>query len=633
MSRLSAARLWFALVLAAGLVGGLSFHAAAAGTGEKRLPVPAKKDLAKAEELVRDIFKEEIDKAKDPETRTKLATYLLQQGDESSDDAAARYVLYREARQLAILAGNPPLALTTIDKTAKYFDVPALELKAEALGKLVMNVATKEPSKALTEMTLELISEALEADNYDAAIELGKVATAAAKRSQDLKVVGLVKKRNEEILVIKEGFSKLQPFVDRLKKDPTDAEANHKLGEYFGLLKGKWDRALPLLAKSNAEPLAGLAKRDLDGPKDAKEQLALADTYWDLAGKHQEPASLRLQERAAVWYDKAMPNLTGLSRTKAQKRYDQVAARLDGSQTTVIAPGPVGFIRTLDGHSTEIRSLAISHDGKHGLSGSVDNTMRLWDLNTGKELMSFKGHTKQVWGVAFVPHSKYVLSASWDESVRMWDTTTGKDVYTFRHPIDVNGVTVSKDGKWMLTCCDDKYMRLFDLTTKQEVKKYGPHDNFCYTGAFSPNGLYVASGGADKQAFVYDLKTGKVVKEFRDHNNSVQAVAFSSDSKHLLTCGDSAVHMWDIATGKEAKRFDSKTGYINSMALSADGRKLLTGGEDKLVRLWDVQTGKEIQNFPGSTSTIIAVALSADGRRALSGQVDGSIRYWGMPAK
>lgn len=622
----------FLLTLAALLLAGLTFPLAARQP-EKRLPVPGKKDLGRAEELVRDIFKDEIDKAKDPEVRTKLATYLIQQGDESNEDPAARYVLYRHGRDLAVLAGNATLTLAAIDKMARYFDVPALELKTEALAKVVSHVPTKEPSKALTELVLELINDALEADQYDTAIELGKIAEEAARKSQVVKLVNDVKKRSAEVQVAKEGFSKLQPFVDRLKKDPTDAEANHKMGEYLALQKGKWDRGLPYLARSKAAPLGALAQRDVDAPKDAKEQLALADAYWEVAVKHTEPATLRLQERAAYWYDKALPGLSGLNRTKAQKRYDLVATRLLGSQTTPIVAGPVGFIRTFDGHTSEIRSVALSPDGKHALSGSVDNSVRLWDVNTGKELMSFKNHTKQVWSVAFVPHTKYVVSGSWDATVRMWDTTTGKEVHIFYHPVDVNGLAISKDGKWMLTGCDDKYMRLWDLTAKTEVRKYGMHNNFCYACAFAPNGQYVASGGADKKAMVFEMNTGKLVKEFEDHNNSVQCVAFSADSKQLLTCGDSAVHVWDIATGKEAKRMESKTGYINSMALSADGRRLVTGGEDKLVRFWDVTLAKEIQSFPGSPSTIIAVAMTPDARRVLSGQIDGGLRYWGMPAK
>jgi WD40 repeat protein len=602
-----------------------------AGDNVKKQPVPDKKALAKADDLVNDIFKDEIKAAKDPEARVKLATYLMQQGDESGDDPAARYVLYRWTRDLAVQAGDPKLALGAIDKLATYFEVPAFDLKADALAKLAPNVPTKEPSKALTEMTLDLITEALEADNYDAAVALGKVATEAAKRSQVVALVTSVAKRSEEIAVAREKFSKLQPYVDRLKQDPNDAEANLKLGEYFGLIKGKWDRALPLLARSKSEPLADLARQDLANPKEARDQLALADAWWDHAAKQPEATQLRLQERAVYWYDKALPGLKGLSYTKAQKRIEQVEARTQGTRPAV--EGPVGEIKKLDGHNNEIRAVALSPDHKLALTGSVDNTMKLWDLKTGKEIQQFKGHTKQVWDVAFVPNSKHVLSASWDATVKLWDTTTGKDVRTYSHPLDVNAVTVSKDGKWMLTGSDDRHMRLWDLAKHEEVRKFPPHTDFCYACAFAPDGIHCASGSKDRRAVVYELKTGKVVKDF-EQNNNVVAVAFSPDSRYLFTCGDNAVYQWEIATGKKVKSFEGTGSYaLNGMALTPDGRRLLAGGEDKILHLWDVATAKEIQQFKGSNSTITAVAMTADGRRGLTGQVDGGVRYWGLPAR
>jgi WD40 repeat protein len=602
-----------------------------AGDPIKKQPIPDKKALAKADNLVRDIFKEEIDKAKSPEALSKLAIYLQQQGDESTEDAAARYVLYRYTRDLAITAGDPKLALGAIDKIAMYFEVVPLELKAEALAKLVPNVPTKEPSKELTGLTLDLIAEALEADNYAAAMELGQVATEAAKRAQVIALVNAVQKRNEEIKTAKERFADLQTFVDRLKKDAGDAEANLKLGEYYAFVRGNWARALPLLAKSNADPLGGLAKRDQAAPMDGKDQLALADAWWDYAAKQPEKQQLRLQERAAYWYDKAAPSLTGLNRTKAVKRAEQVAARAEGVRP--IVEGPVGFIKTLEGHASEIRAVALSHDGRYGLSGSTDNSMRLWDLTTFKQAQTFKGHTKQVWDVAFVPNSKHVLSASWDATVRLWDMNTGKDIRTFQHPIDVNAVVVSKDGRFMLTGCDDRHMRLWDLTKNEDVKKYPGHEDYCYACAFAPNGVHVASGSKDRRAVVYEMTTGKVVQKF-EQNNAVLGVAFSADSKYLFTCGDSDVYMWDIATGKKAKVLEGKGSYlVNSMSLSADGRRLLTGGEDKMLRLWDTATGKEIVSYPGHTLAILAVAISEDGRRALSGQQDGMIRYWGLPPR
>jgi WD40 repeat protein len=626
MSRISPLHSLFCLITLAGLT--LAAALDAAGPPKARPAIPDKKAQSKAENLVLDIFKEELDKAKTPEAQTKLALYLQQQGDESNDDPAARYVLYRYTRDLAIKAGDPKLTLGAIDKMAANFDVSALDLKAEALGKLVPNVPTKDPSKDLTDLALDLINEAMEADNYAAALELGKVATEAAKRSQVLSLVKAAQKRNEEITEAKERFSTLQAFVDRLKTNPSDAEANLKLGEYYVYSRGKWDRAIPLLAKSNT-PLADLAKRDLENPSDARDQLSLADAWWDYAGKQPEKTQLRLQERAAYWYDKAAPGLTGINRTKAVKRFEQVSARLEGSRP--IVEGPIGFIKSLEGHASEIRAVALSPDGKYALSGSSDNTMRLWDLKTFKEVQIFKGHTKQVWDVAFVPGGRRVLSASWDATVKLWDIGNAKDVHTFSHPLDVNGVTVSKDGRLMLTSSDDKHMRLWDLTSYEEMRKYPGHEDYCYACGFAPDGVHVASGSKDRRAVVYEMKTGTVIKKF-EQNNAVQHVAFSADSKYLFTCGDSEVYMWEIATGKKAKTFPGKGSYlINGMSLSADGRRLLTGGEDKILRLWDVSTGKEIVSYTESNAVIVTVNISADGRHALSGQADGMIRYWGLP--
>src|SRR5437879_13348752 len=96
-----------------------------AGDQVKKQPVPDPKAQTKAEHLVNDIYKDEINNAKDAEARTKLALYLIGQGDESGEDPAARSVLYRAARDLPVQAGDPKLALSAIDKVDAHYDVPA----------------------------------------------------------------------------------------------------------------------------------------------------------------------------------------------------------------------------------------------------------------------------------------------------------------------------------------------------------------------------------------------------------------------------------------------------------------------------------------------------------------------------
>lgn len=165
-----------------GLVA-LSLHAGDTG---KKLPVPSEAAQARALALVLDIFKEDIDSAKTPQAKAKLAANLLQQGKESRDDAANRYVLYREALRLAAQAGAPALTLLAVEEMAGAYALNVFELKATALTAVAEHVSGKEASKAVVDLVLPLIAEAQEADNYEAAFAFGKVAETAARRSKVL---------------------------------------------------------------------------------------------------------------------------------------------------------------------------------------------------------------------------------------------------------------------------------------------------------------------------------------------------------------------------------------------------------------------------------------------------------------
>lgn len=596
----------------------------------KRTAVPGEPARARAEKLIREIFQEDIEAARSPEAAAKLASTLLQQGKDRANDAAHRFELLRLARDLAARAGNAGLALAAVEELAREFDVNAFRSKADTLAALVENIDAPEPSKALVDLILPLIGEALEADNYEAAAQLGKVADAAARKSRELALVTAVQKRNNEVRAVQKGFARMQGFLDRLKDDPKDPQANLELGRYYALLKGKWDKGLPHLALGGDPDLRAMAARDLKRPAEPAGQLALADGWWELAASAKEPDQLRLQARAKHWYEKAVLNLSGLNRTKALRRIDQVTARLTGS-TTEGPAGPVGEIRKLEGHAEEVKGVALSPDGRFAVSGSVDQTVRVWDLGTGKEEQLIKGHTKQVWGVGFHPNNRQVFSASWDTTARLWDVRTGNEVRRYTHPIDANGVAVSRDGASLLTGCDNHNVYLWNVATGDEVRRFTGHTGFVYGVAFSPDGRHVASGGVDKTARVFDLATGQQVRVFEGHNNAVTAVVFSPDGRHLFTCGDSAAHLWEISTGKEVRRFEPQAGFVQGIGLTPDGRRLLTGGDDKLLRVWDVASGKELHQLKGHTDSITCLAVSADGRRAVTGSMDRTVRLWGLP--
>ncbi len=79
------------------------------------------------------------------------------------------------------------------------------------------------------------------------------------------------------------------------------------------------------------------------------------------------------------------------------------------------------------GHSSEVFSVAFSPNGKHIVSGSDDKTIRLWDVQTGKQIGEpLNAHTEAVFSVVYSPDAKTIVSGSNDYSIRIWDAQTGK---------------------------------------------------------------------------------------------------------------------------------------------------------------------------------------------------------------
>jgi WD40 repeat protein len=617
------------VLIALALMIGVGPQAQEAG---KKQPAPGKEAQAKSLALVLDIFKEDLHNAKEPESKSKLAAYLLQQAKESKDDATNRYVLCIEAAALASSAGDAPLALSSLDELAKDFAVDVWKLKAVALANAADQSPSKETSKTQVDLLLPLIHEAVEADNHDIAATLARIAEVAARKSKSFALISAVQKRQEEVLAVQKGFARLQAHIDRLKKDPKDGEANLELGKYYALLKGRWERALPLLAMGSDPSLNKLAREDLAQPKAAAAQLALADAWWERAAAEKEPAKLSLERRAMHWYEQALAGLAGLNRTKALKRIDLVSARAGGSATDVPA-GPVGELKKLEGHTDEVKSVALSADGRYAASGSVDQSLRIWDLAAGKEDKALRGHSKQIWSVLFHPNGRQVFSASWDATARLWDIKSGNEIKRFTHRLDLNGLALSRDSNSLLTASDDQSVYLWNVSSGEEVRRYPGHTAFVYAVALAPDGRHYASGSVDRSVRVVELATGQLNRAFENgHTSAVTNVAFSPDSRFVYASGGNVIQ-WDLSSGNAVRKFEGHSGGVLALALSPDGRRLLTGGDDKTIRLWDTASGKELAKLTGHADTVSCLAFSADGRRAVSGSLDRTVRLWGLPAR
>jgi WD40 repeat protein len=124
---------------------------------------------------------------------------------------------------------------------------------------------------------------------------------------------------------------------------------------------------------------------------------------------------------------------------------------------------------TLEGHASWaglVRGVAVSPDGQRAASASYDKTLKVWDLETGRELRTLEGHSEWVLGVAVSPDGQRAASASRDKTLKVWDLKTWRDLRTLQgHTRDINGVAMSPDGSRAVSASDDHTLKVWDLET------------------------------------------------------------------------------------------------------------------------------------------------------------------------
>ncbi|MEH2346904.1 MAG: ribosome assembly protein 4, partial [Nostoc sp.] len=287
-------------------------------------------------------------------------------------------------------------------------------------------------------------------------------------------------------------------------------------------------------------------------------------------------------------------------------------------------------VNTLEGHSSSVYSVVFSPDGKTLASGSLDSTIKLWDVSTGKAIKTLTGHSSTVNSVVFSPDGKTLASGSEDKTIKLWDVSTGKAMKTLTgHSSSIISVVFSPDGKTLASGSEDKTIKLWDVSTGKAMKTLTGHSSSIISVVFSPDGKTLASGSLDSTIKLWDVSTGKAMKTLTGHSSIVTSVVFSPDGKTLASgSADNTIKLWDVSTGKAMKTLTGHSSIVNSVVFSPDGKTLASGSADNTIKLWDVSTGKAMKTLTGHSSIVISVVFSPDGKTLVSGSEDKTIKLW-----
>jgi WD40 repeat protein len=298
-------------------------------------------------------------------------------------------------------------------------------------------------------------------------------------------------------------------------------------------------------------------------------------------------------------------------------------------------------------HNELVVSVAFSPDGKFVVSGSWNGTAQVWEAATGKIISRMLVESNSSWSdhfsaVSFSPDGKYVVSVSLCEgtdnignclksTTRVFDTLTGVEISHMTHNDEIRAVAFSPNGIYVATGSLDKTARVWDPATGKEINLF-THEHTVRAVVFSPDSNYLMTidydnAGSDKTVHIWDIETGKKISHIVN-DTKVLSIAISPDGKYAVSGSwGGTARVWEMATGKEILKLTKDNSYaFNTVAFSPNGKYMLSSGDNKVI-LWDAATGKEL-SIMTHENEINSVAFSPDSKFVVSGSYDYTARVW-----
>lgn len=328
------------------------------------------------------------------------------------------------------------------------------------------------------------------------------------------------------------------------------------------------------------------------------------------------------------------------------------------------------------GHSQYVSCLAFSPNGKFIATGSHDNTVKLWDYKSGKEIRSFSQHTGFIRNISFSSDGTRILSASADNRAIVFNIETGDVIVDIKQAKNrLWKACFSPDGSKVLTMDDRTDLKLWDASTGELLKTYKKeydseiseawftpngtavmHVNEnkenqityfsdssfnrtfkldkTYSYAISPNGKILAVGTSTQYAKLFNLETGErldslVPNPEQGCSGCKTRLMFSHSGKYLATVTKySGVDIWEVKSGKKVMNFEYSSSWVDAVAFSPNDKYIQVTADDE-TSVWDIQLGKKVRDFNFNGLECIPV-FSPDSKSLLTTAENNIAALWNI---
>jgi WD40 repeat protein len=331
-------------------------------------------------------------------------------------------------------------------------------------------------------------------------------------------------------------------------------------------------------------------------------------------------------------------------------------------------------------HGDWVEDSAFSPDGKWFVTASDDNSVRMWETASGREIRRME-HADFAQVVTVSPDGNWIASTGKDETVRVWESATGTQALEIPLPARGWALDFSADGKTLLTGDDEGNVYRWDVSSLSARVGYLEFPEYVRRAVFSQDGnsLYVNTDdknvwliGADKAQADHAGNKGKAVLVAPDLSASLAVsensqwvavaipnsndvllqnltdpkpepiaihtggglheIAFSPDSLWLATTGEAGVIVWDVEAvwnnPEPMQAFSLPSDApVFSVAFSADGKRLAVGGTGQTT-IWDLSTRKPLASPLPQGGNLLSARFSRDGAWLATGTASGSIYVW-----